>query len=173
MVVLLIALVPALVVFAFVVASPKKSTLFWAPFWGLAVGMLGGPAFFLMDAGAVLLAAFLGWLVRGKADSSGYGYVDEKWVAPGSEDGSSAPLVSTYAEHKKRREDALIQAVIDQENERGRLALERRFEEIDREFEQSGYSSRAEYLLAKRKALLAGIPLSQISKKKADERTET
>lgn len=169
MVVLLIALVPAFVVFAFVVASPKKSTLFWAPFWGLVVGMLGGPSFFLMDAGAVLLATFLGWLLRDKADPSGSGYVDEKWVSPNPGGDSPSPRGSTFAERRKRREDALVQAVIDRENELGRAALERKFQEMDRELEESGYESFAEYWPAKRKALMQGTPLSEIRKKKPEK----
>lgn len=74
---------------------------------------------------------------------------DEKWASPGGD--SPSTQGSTFAERRKRREDALVQAV------------------IDRELEESGYESFAEYWLAKRKALMQGIPLSEIRKKKPEK----
>lgn len=79
MVVWLIALLPAFFVFAAIVASEKKSTVWWATFWGLVVAAVGPAAYFLLDAGAVLIAAWLGWYAQKQAYPENPAPQDKSW----------------------------------------------------------------------------------------------
>lgn len=54
--VFVIALVPAVVVYLLAAASGKFSTLFWASFVAIVLGMMGPPTFLFLDVGAVVLA---------------------------------------------------------------------------------------------------------------------
>lgn len=55
----LIALVPALFVYVYAVAAGTKSALFWGVICGVVVAAIGPPSYFLLDAGAVVVAALL------------------------------------------------------------------------------------------------------------------
>lgn len=53
----LIALGPAVLVYLYIVASGRKSAMFWAPFCGLVVAAYGPPSYFILDAGAMAAAS--------------------------------------------------------------------------------------------------------------------
>lgn len=59
--VLLIALVPAVIVFIIVATTRSRAAWFWASLGGLCVAFLGFSTYFFLDVSAVLFASWLAW----------------------------------------------------------------------------------------------------------------